>query len=128
MDAEANKLPLLLATLSWQLRRLLSLTELLDAGLDMKSAFLEVKANGKSSAIVIPKDKTLYESAANRYTLQDCRAILATIAEWDKSVRSNPTDVHRTIGDTCLYQIIIKKGRKADKLLFSSLIASPIEY
>ncbi|WP_169310078.1 DNA polymerase III subunit delta [Parasphaerochaeta coccoides] len=121
MDAEPNKLPQLLAAMSWQMRRLLSLSENLSQGMNEDEAMQSVVTYGKPVPIRNLKDKGLNKEAVRRYSPEDIKTILVSLADWDRDIRSWPGDMHRTICDAYAYRIIIRKGKKTGLPRFASL-------
>ncbi len=112
----------LLATLTWQFRRLLSFKELLEEGSLFDDALGEVTVMGRKVAIRRKRDITLYGEAVKRYTLEQLHSIIARIGEYDLLLREMPNDYHHLLFERLLATIILKKGAKPATFPFLSFV------
>ena len=112
----------ILATLTWQFRRLLSLGELVEAGLPFNKACQKASVMGKSSPIKRRKDIELYQEALRRYPPKACHTIIARIGECDLLLREMGSDPQLLLLELLLGTIILKKGQKRAKFPFVSLL------
>ena len=112
----------ILATLIWQLRRLVSLQELLAEGLFFEDALKEVSVMGKEAPIKRRQDISNYGAAVKNYTLEQTHTIIARLGEVDLLLREMPNDYSMLLFERLLATIIVKKGAKSPSFPFLSLI------
>lgn len=109
----------LLAGLTWQFRRLISLEELLRQGNSWEEASKKTTVMGKDAALRRKKDAFIYQTAIERYPLPLSYSIIARIAEYDIRTREMGTELQSILLEQLIGLIMIRNGQQPPK--FSTL-------
>ena len=90
---------------------------------DWEDAAKHAKVNGKKTPLTRKKDHEIYRQALKRFSLPQCRQIIALLSEYDIKVRENPKELEQTLLEMMLSTIILHKGlQTAGHLLFLRLL------
>ncbi|MFZ4617599.1 MAG: DNA polymerase III subunit delta [Rectinemataceae bacterium] len=102
-DRQGGAVPLI-AALVWCWKRLLRLHVLQDEGDSFDGACLKSGIRAKSLQAV-------HRSAISRFRREDCERVLALLTEFDAMARSAGSQLERTLLQTMVYAIVVRKGR-----------------
>ncbi|MEI6385360.1 MAG: DNA polymerase III subunit delta [Spirochaetota bacterium] len=102
-DRQGGAVPLI-AALVWCWKRLLRLHVLQDEGESFDGACLKSGIRAKSLLAV-------HRSAISRFRREDCERVLALLVEFDARARGAGSQLERTLLQTMVYAISVKKGR-----------------
>ena len=94
----------LMGGLLWQIRKLIDLKRLLKQNYSPEEAFTRIDIRGK-------KRRSMYLAADRVYTLQEARALVALVAEFEMRLRSCKADLHPILLQLFLYYAVVKGGR-----------------
>ncbi len=108
-SGDGDSVPLL-AGLTWQFRRLISLEELLAQGEAWEDACKKVSVMGKLAAIKRKKDTIIYQSAVTRYPLPQSYSIVARLGEYDIRTREMGAELQPLLLEQLLGIIMVRKG------------------
>ena len=100
------------AGLLWQFRRFYSYVSLLNDGMTEESSFNNTYVMGKGAKITGKRNQQIYRDGAVNYSLRDIAQIIASIGEYDCTVRELGTALKQIMMEKFLYECIIQKGRK----------------
>lgn len=120
LDSQEGQAISLIGGLLWQFRRLTSLHELVEAQEPLESAFSKVAVMGKISAIKRKRDQQSYANALKRYSLENCRSIIARLAEYDIRVKEEGTEFQKLLLEQLVGVIMRHKGNAPQGLHFLS--------
>ncbi len=104
--------------LLWVFRRLTSIQENLEQGNDWEDSAKGASVNGKKSPLTRKKDHEIYREAAKRYSLTQCRAIIALLGEYDILIRENPKELEGMLLELMVSTIYLHKGKTSEPLSF----------
>lgn len=107
---EASMAAVLASRLSTFFRRLFSIEVNLAKRMNIDDA-LKTKYFESDRAVVIPKDKETYKTAAGNYRLDDVRRILKKLAVYDIEIKESGTYLQQTVMEKCIMDIIVNKCR-----------------
>ena len=93
----------ILASLTWQFRRLLSVRRLVDRRYGYEDALKQVNIRGK-------KNGRIYTEACGRYTSADLENILGLVAFHEADFRSGLADLQNFGLELFLYEAVVKRG------------------
>ncbi len=101
-----------ISILLWIFRRLTSMQEHLQNGMGWEESAKSATVNGKKAPITRKKDHEIYREATKRYSLSQCRDIIALLGEYDVSVRENPKELEQILLELMVSTIFLHKGKK----------------
>lgn len=104
--------PAVFAGLLWQFRRFYSFISLLNDGKTEDAAFRGAYVMGKDAKITGKKNQQIYRDGAANYSMRETAQVIASIGEYDCSVREIGTSLKQIMMEKFLYECIINKGRK----------------
>ncbi len=113
---------LLVSGLLWQFRRLYSIQEEREGGMEEAEAYAHAQVQGKACPIRKPKDKSTYHTALLAYDGVAIRRILAALGEADIEVKEANSELTALVFERLLYRIIKGKGKALSEAQFASLI------
>lgn len=116
----------IISILLWIFRRLTSIAENREEGADWEDAAKHAKVNGKKTPLTRKKDHEIYRQALKRFSLPQCRQIIALLSEYDIKVRENPKELEQTLLEMMLSTIILHKGCKPETPAFLEIATDAV--